>query len=89
MANNTYLKTAKYLWKKGKLWLIFTLICTIILSFIPVIGIYITKELINVVSELVTDTNGDYRYALILLSIQLLLGTISSIVENTKNYHTC
>ncbi|MGE6313517.1 ABC transporter ATP-binding protein [Bacillus cereus] len=84
--NNTYLKTAKFIWNKGKIWVLFTILITIILSLLPIIGIYITKELINEISNILMTEDSDYKLVFILLIIQLLIGTLSSIIENTKNY---
>ncbi len=80
------LKSVRMVWKLGKAWLITTILFSIIAGLIPVTALWITKELINAVANLIMDQAGDYRLALSLLLLQFLISLFSSVMTNWQEY---
>lgn len=79
-------KTFKYIWKHGKVWVVFTLLSTIILGFTPIVTIWVTKELINNVTLILFENQKDYKLIFILILLQFLILVTNYTLKHVQYY---
>ncbi|TKD72287.1 ABC transporter ATP-binding protein [Pseudalkalibacillus hwajinpoensis] len=87
MRTSNMIKGLKFVWRMGKYWILLSLGVSIITGLFPILSIYITKELVNKVSLIITGNSDAYSLALMLLGAQFLIMLLSSIVNHVKDYY--
>lgn len=74
-----------YIWSKGKLWVILSIVLSLMLGLLPIILIWLTKELVNNIADLITSS-GDYKMALIILLMQFGVMVLDSVFRHIQDY---
>lgn len=86
MVTKYFIRAIKYIWERGTWWLILTIIFNIILGLIPIAIIWVSKELINSVADLIQKQHSNYYYALMLLLLQFGIVIFQSLLRNFQTY---
>lgn len=81
MKYNLLFWSSKYIWKKHKTLIISTLIFSILIGITPYFSLRITKELLNEISDLITNKSIDYLTVVLLLCSQLLIQFLASMLQ--------
>ncbi|MED2037899.1 ABC transporter ATP-binding protein [Bacillus wiedmannii] len=79
-------RTYKLIWNLQKSWLFYSMTFMILLGLLPVATIWITKELVNTVSLLITNKQNDYNLSIFLLITQFLLLLTETIIKQIQHY---
>ncbi|WP_075619583.1 ABC transporter ATP-binding protein [Paenisporosarcina indica] len=74
-----------YIWEIGKMWVIASVALSLILGSLPVILIWLTKELVNNIAALITSS-GHYKIALIILLMQFGVMVLDSVLRHLQVY---
>ncbi|GIO07647.1 ABC transporter [Brevibacillus reuszeri] len=86
MEKRYLLPALKVVWQKGKLWLFCTSFFTIISGIQPLLILWLTMELINEITRLISSADGNYRTAMALLLLQFLLVIFYSLAAKIDDY---
>ncbi|WP_232695572.1 ABC transporter ATP-binding protein [Brevibacillus daliensis] len=79
-------KALNIIWPIGKFWILITVLFSIVNGLIPVLSIWITKELINSVLSLIEGESSSKSYSFTFLLLQFSLIVISSVLKNVQIY---
>ncbi|WP_079477629.1 ABC transporter ATP-binding protein [Halobacillus salinus] len=79
-------RAMSYVHKIGKTWVYLSVFFTILLGLLPVSILIVTKDLVNEVSNLITNTGSDYTSSLILLITLFIMMTVNSIIKHIQSY---
>lgn len=74
-----------YIWSKGKVWVLVSVFLSLLLGFLPIILIWLTKELVNSIAALITSS-GNYKIALGILLMQFGVMVFDSVLRHIKDY---
>lgn len=83
----TYLyKSFSLAWKKEKLWLIITILNSILTGFIPLVSVWILENLVTSITILIQNNSANYLEPLFWLLIQFLITVFSAISEKYQEF---
>ncbi|MBY0089036.1 ABC transporter ATP-binding protein [Brevibacillus brevis] len=81
-------KAFQIVWINGKGWLLLTLVSNILLGITPLIVLWLSKELINSVLELIQNKNPEnYQHIIVLIAGQFAVTSTNSIIKHFKDYY--
>ncbi|MGC5325733.1 ABC transporter ATP-binding protein [Brevibacillus sp. SYSU BS000544] len=84
---NSYLaKAILFVWQSSKLWVVFSIILTLIIGCIPFVSLWVTKEVINQISNVFQNNSREYDVLFWLLLFQFMLTILIAISSNFKQY---
>ncbi len=86
MEKRYLLLALQVVWQKGKLWLFSIGLFTILTGIQPLLLLWLTKELINEITRLISSADGKYDTAMTLLLFQFLLVILYSLAAKVHNY---
>ncbi|WP_164684692.1 ABC transporter ATP-binding protein [Brevibacillus reuszeri] len=86
MEKRYLLLALKVVWQKGKPWLFYTGFFTIISGVQPLFILWLTMELINEITRLISSADGKYGTAMVLLLLQFLLVVFYSFATKVNSY---
>lgn len=75
----------KHTWKMGKKWIVTSLVFSVLLGMLPIALIYLTKELVNSIANLI-NSGGSYKIPLLFLSAQFGIMVFDSLLRHYKGY---
>ncbi|MFK5710808.1 ABC transporter ATP-binding protein [Lysinibacillus boronitolerans] len=79
-------KALKITWKQQRLWLILSLINSLVLGLIPITTVWVLQKVINSVVLLIQTSSTDYIIPLTWLIIQFLLTLANSVLQEFQLY---
>ncbi|WP_214484466.1 ABC transporter ATP-binding protein [Bacillus sp. SM2101] len=87
MKNNYYKRSFYLVFKYAKYWVLLSLIFAIITGFVPIITVWLSKEIINFISSVLRGDNDINSHQLwLLLFLQLIVLIIQKSIGNIKLY---
>lgn len=87
MSDLSYIyKAFKIVWKNSRSGLILTILIRITLGLLPLLLLWVTKELIDEVATIIKGNSSQYKFIIILLFLQFSLAVIRSGLENLSTY---
>jgi ATP-binding cassette, subfamily B, bacterial len=86
MNKTSIIKAFKILWGTNKYWVLFSVLFSIIMGFNPLLSLWISKELINSVADVLQNKTNDTTWILFFLLTQLVLTLFSSSLYKLKEY---
>jgi ATP-binding cassette subfamily B protein len=75
-----------YVWRKNKTWVILSVLISVITGFIPLFQLWISKELVNQVSNLIINKSQNYIITLVLLLFEFILISLDSLLKKSQDY---
>lgn len=85
--NITHLKRAYgFIWKIGKSWILRSILFSVLLGVLPVATVWVTKELVNSVSDSING-NSNFQLPFILLLLQFSLMVTDAIARHAQDYY--
>lgn len=86
MEKRYLLLALQVVWQRGKLWLLWTSFFTIISGVQPLLSLWLTMELINEITRLISSADGNYGKSMALLLLQFLLVISYSLATKVNHY---
>lgn len=86
MKSNHLLRTIRFVWHKGKGWIFFSIFFAIVSGLIPIATVWISKELVNSVADLIQHRSSNFRLTFLLLIVQFLIMLTDSSIQGLKRY---
>ncbi|MFZ3591717.1 ABC transporter ATP-binding protein [Bacillus sp. DJP31] len=80
-----FLKRAiKLVWDNARYWVLTSIFVSLIKGFLPLAFLWVTKLLIDEVSNVLVDSSSDYKMLFFLLFLQFVLYVFQSSIQNLK-----
>lgn len=73
-------------WRFGPTWCIYSVFFTVLLGFLPVTSLWISKELINQISSIIQKESEAYSVALFFLFLQFILVLLNAVISRIQEY---
>ncbi len=86
MNKSTFLKALRIIWNTDKKWFFFNISFTLLMGFAPIFTLWIGKELINAITDLLQDKTISLDSLVQLLIAQFIIIIISSSISYLKEY---
>ncbi|WP_281864776.1 ABC transporter ATP-binding protein [Planomicrobium okeanokoites] len=86
MTNSNYLKAVKFIYKHAKLWVIFSSLLAIVTGLIPLMIVWLSKEIVNEVSLLLAEEGIYSKTVIELLILQLLVFSLQKSIPNFQTF---
>lgn len=79
-------KAFKLIWSMGKSWIFISVFSNILLGVVPVLVLFITKELVNSLAYSINHSDYDFSLPITLLILQLFISLASTFITNINDY---
>lgn len=86
-SKNVITNAIKFVWIYDKNWIFFSLLISVVFGFTPFASIWITKNMIDAISELIQgDTDKSLYFIFSLITLQFLLHVAVSVISKVQEY---
>lgn len=86
MKHRNIIKAFIYIWKITKVYIFLSTLFSLLLGLFPLISVTIIKELVNTVSDIISENSNSYGMASLLLGFQFGIMLLGSVIKHLQNY---